>query len=103
MRKYKVALNNGQIEEVEGRKITIYIGNIAYEFIIHRHLDYCMIDQLTHKDSGMGIATLRQYMPAALGDKKGAAKLAIEALIEKHGVDYVRTILDNAPKLEAKP
>ncbi len=103
MRKYKVALADGTIKEVEGRKITIYIGNIAYEFIIHRHLDYCMIDKLTHKDSGMGIATLRQYMPEALGDKKGAAKLAIEALIEKHGVDYVRTILDNAPKLEAKP
>ena len=103
MRKYKVALADGTIKEVEGRKITIYIGNIAYEFIIHRHLDYCMIDKLTHKDSGMGIATLRQYMPEALGDKKGAARLAIEALIEKHGVDYVRTILDNAPKLESKP
>ena len=103
MRKYRVALADGTIKEEEGRKITLYVGNIAYEFIIHRHLDYCMIDKLTHKDSGMGIATLRQYMPEALGDKKGAAKLAIEALIEKHGVDYVRNVLDNAPKLESKP
>ena len=103
MRKYKVALADGTIKEVEGRKITIYIGNIAYEFIIHRHLDYCMIDKLTHKDSGMGIATLRQYIPAAQGDKKGAAKLAISALLEKHGVDYVRNVLDNAPKLDSKP
>ena len=99
MRKYKVALADGTIKEVEGRKITIYIGNIAYEFIIHKHLDYCMIDKLSHKDSGMGIATLRQYMPEALGDKKGAAKLAITALIEKHGIDYVRNVLDNAPKI----
>ena len=102
MRKYKVAWADGTIKEVEGRKITIYIGNIAYEFIIHKHLDYCMIDKLSHKDSGMGIATLRQYMPATLGDKKGAAKLAISELIEKHGVDYVRNVLDNAPKLESK-
>ena len=103
MRKYKVAWADGTIKEVEGRKITIYIGNISYEFIIHESLIYSCAYELSDKASGLHICSLLKYMPAANRDKRLAAKLAIEALIEKHGVDYVRTILDNAPKLEAKP
>ena len=102
MRKYKIAWSDGSIKEVEGQKITVYIGNIGHEFIIHGSFTLSGEYILTHKDSGMEIATLRQYIPAALGDKKGAAKLAIADLIDKHGVDYVRNVLDNAPKLESK-
>ena len=99
MRKYKIALSDGSTKEVEGQKITVYIGNIGHEFIIHESLTHSCAYELSDKASGLHICSLLEYMPAARGDKKGAAKLAITALIEKHGIDYVRNVLDNAPKI----
>ena len=103
MRKYKVAWADGTTKEVEGSKITVYIGNLGYEFIIHERLIYSCAYELSDKASGLHICSLLEYMPAANRDKRLAAKLAISALLEKHGVDYVRNVLDNALKLESKP
>ena len=99
MRKYKVAWADGTAKEIEGNKITIYIDNVGYEFFIHGSFTLSGEYILTHKSSGMMICSLKNYISSAQGNEKGAAKLAITALIEKHGIDYVRNVLDNAPKI----
>ena len=100
MRKYKIAWSDGSTKEVEGQKITIYIGNTGHEFIIHKSLAYSCAYELSHKASGLNVCSLLEYMPAALGDKKGAAKLAISDIVKTKGAEKFINALNNAPRLE---
>ena len=102
MRKYKVAWADGTTKEVEGSKITVYIGNIGYEFIIHESLIYSCAYELSDKASGLHICSLLEYMPAANRDKRLAAKLAIADIVKTRGAEKVLSALKNAPKLESK-
>lgn len=100
MRKYKIAWSDGSTKEVEGQKITVYICNIGHEFIIHESMTYSYAYELSHKASGLHITSLLEYMPAARGDTRGAAKLAISNLVKTKGADYILQVLNNAPRLE---
>jgi hypothetical protein len=100
MRKYKIAWSDGTIKEIEGNKITIYIKNLGHEFIIHESFTYSCAYELSHKASGLHITSLLEYMPAARGDTREAAKLAISNLVKTKGADYILQVLNNAPRLE---
>ena len=99
MRKYKVAWADGTTKEVEGTKITIYIGNIGFEFIIHESLIYSCAYELSDKASGLHICSLLEYMPAADRNKRIAAKLAIADIVKRKGADKLVNALKNAPKI----
>ena len=99
MRKYKVAWADGTTKEVEGTKITIYIGNIGFEFIIHESLIYSCAYELGDKASGLHICSLLEYMPAADRNKRIAAKLAIADIVKRKGADKLVNALKNAPKI----
>ena len=101
MRKYKVALADGTTKDIEGSKITIYIKNLGYEFIIHKSLIYSCAYELSDKASGLHICSLLEYMPAANGDARLAAKLAISDLIKTKGAEKLIMALKNAPKIGA--
>ena len=99
MRKYKIAWSDGSTKKVEGQKITVYICNIGHEFIIHESMTYSYAYELSHKASGLHITSLLEYMLAARGDTRGAAKLAISNLVKTKGADYILQVLNNAPIL----
>ena len=101
MRKYKITWSDGTIKEIEGNKITIYIKNLGHEFIIHESFTYSCAYELSDKDSGLHICSLTEYMPAAGGDKRLAAKLAISDLVKTRGAEKVLSALKNAPKIGA--
>ena len=98
MRKYKIALSDGGTKEVEGQKITVYIGNIGHEFIIHESMTYSY--ELSHKASGLNVCSLLEYMPAANRNRKLAAKLAIADIVKTKGAEKFINALNNAPILE---
>ena len=101
MRKYKIALSKGSYTDIEGSKTTVYIKNIGYEFIIHESLVYSCAYELSDKASGLHICSLLDYMPAAGGDKRLAAKLAISDLVKTKGAEKLIMALKNAPKIGA--
>ena len=100
MRKYKVAWADGTTKEVKGSKITVYIGNIGYEFIIHESLIYSCAYELSDKASGLNVCSLLEYMPAANRNRKLAAKLAIADIVKTKGAEKFINALNNAPRLE---
>ena len=100
MRKYKVAWADGTTKEVKGSKITVYIGNIGYEFIIHESMTYSYAYELSHKASGLNVCSLLEYMPAANRNRKLAAKLAIADIVKTKGAEKFINALNNAPRLE---
>ena len=100
MRKYKIALSDGSTKEVEGQKITVYIGNIGHEFIIHESMTYSYAYELSHKASGLNVCSLLEYMPAANRNRKLAAKLAISDIVKTKGAEKFINALNNAPILE---
>ena len=99
MRKYKITWSDGTTKEVEGTKITIYIGNIGFEFIIHESLIYSCAYELSDKASGLHVCSLLEYMPAADRNKRIAAKLAIADIVKRKGADKLVNALKNAPKI----
>ena len=99
MRKYKISWSDGTTKDVEGTKITIYIGNIGFEFIIHESLIYSCAYELSDKASGLHICSLVEYMPAADRNKRIAANLAIADIVKRKGADKLVNALKNAPKI----
>ena len=99
MRKYKIAWSDGNIKEVKGQKITVYIRNLGHEFIIHESMTYSYAYELSHKASGLHVTSLLEYMPAARGNTREAAKLAIADIVKTRGAEKVLSALKNAPIL----
>ena len=102
-KKYKITSSTGEVGFVKGVCVTIYIEYTPYEFIIHEHVIYKGLYDLTHKDSGRVVSSLMPYLtspPFIRSEKIAAAKLAIKNLVEKYGAEYVKATLERAPKIK---
>lgn len=96
--KLKVTLANGLTQEVEARKFSHYIGNTRYWFAYHKAVDRIGLT-VSHLDSGKRIDAIPAgYVLACLRDEKAAAKMTIDKLVERAGIDKVRSVLNAAEK-----
>lgn len=94
---------DGTIEkkEIEGKKVWLKVGETKVAFFIH---DYYTKLALSHFESGQRVADLSAIkMPYTRSYHKmtdrAAAEIAINKLIEKHGVDRVLMKMNTAEKV----
>lgn len=97
------ALNNktGEIIETEktGKVMKLYVGNIQYKFVLqwteHPVEGY---EALVDFRSGQIIYRFPSVQ-TFYSDAKTIAKMGLNAVIEKNGVERVKKVIDNAPNL----
>ena len=91
-----------ELKEIEGKKIWLKVGDQKIAFFIHN--DYVGATVLSHFDSGQKVSNLTKVkLPYVRSYRKmtdrAAAELAINTLIEKHGVDRVLMKMNTAKKV----
>lgn len=98
--KFKAYIN-GQRQEYPARRFAHYIGNVRYWFAVHKGINHEGM-AVSHWDSGKLVRAIPVTFEAICrGDSKAAAKFTLDKLVESHGVDRVRLVLDQA-EAEAK-
>lgn len=97
-RKILVADRDGKkcIEAEHYATFTEYVGGVAYQFVVTRApLEHA--SRVTHKESGKSMGpVLSAHIAAANFDYKVAGRLALKAIVEKHGEARVASALRTA-------
>lgn len=97
MPKIKLTMADGQVIETEGRRFSHYVGNIQFWFLLHKPVDAPFGYDVSHKDSGKKVLRIKQTsLAACCGDEKAAAKMDLDALINRVGAPRVRSVLAGA-------
>lgn len=90
--------DNPRIECEDAKRFSVYVQGTRFWFAVHRTAGSRLpFFHVSHWESGKKLCDVtHSQQAAALGDIVGAAKLALGALIEKHGAARVRSVLAGA-------
>ncbi len=96
--KYWIASDAGP-RKVDGRKFAFDIGDMRHWFFASTNITPFRL-VVSHVASGTRVCDASQSeRQSCLGDEVAAAKMALKALIEKHGAPRVTVVLNSAPLL----
>ena len=95
--KVKVSVPNSEPMEVEAKRFTIYLGNVAHQFCYHESISRTNEWTVTDIASGKKVAGFTSIDLAFLHhDKVIAAKNAIEKVVNRVGLPRFESVLRGA-------
>lgn len=89
---------DGDQTPIEAKRFAHYIGTIQHWFCWHESLNHVNGWTVSDWDSGYKVVDFSAFeVMACRGDKKDAARLVLNRLIERAGESRVLEVLRNAP------
>jgi hypothetical protein len=89
---------DGDQTPIEARKFSHYVGQVRHWFCFHESLEHVNEWTVSHFESGWKVTTFNSItLMACRSDKRDAARMALNKLIERVGESKVAGVLNSAP------